>query len=155
MASHEIDLHGQTWSEALAAFIEFYNGAVQQAGGGAAGRLNIIHGYGSTGVGGVLRTRLRAFLKRHEERLEFMPGEQVDGNQGHTIVVPMEPLPGGEDLLAEQVCAYCERARSRSKIIGKFRRYGAPMVMQSIRKLERQQRLRALIKGRIKVYEVV
>jgi hypothetical protein len=155
MASHEIDLHGQTWSEALAAFIEFYNDEVLRAGGGEAGRLNVIHGYGATGVGGVLRTRIRAFLQRHEDRLEFIPGEKVDGNQGHTIVVPMEPLPGTEDLLAEQVWAYCERARSRSKIIGKFRRYGAPMVIQAIRALERQQRLRALVKGRIKLYEVV
>lgn len=58
-----IDLHGLTWTEAQAAFIEFYNGAVRQAGG-KAGSLNVVHGYGSTGTGGVLRTRLRGFLER-------------------------------------------------------------------------------------------
>ncbi|MDP6065601.1 MAG: hypothetical protein QGI49_12600 [SAR202 cluster bacterium] len=67
----------------------------------------------------------------------------------------MEPLAGTEDLLAEQVWAYCERARSRSKIIGKFRRHREPRVISAIRTLERQQRLRAQVKGRFKLYEAV
>jgi len=143
----EIDLHGLTWSEALAAFIEFYNDEIQKVGRGA-GSLDIVHGYGSTGSGGVLRTRLRAFLQRHEEYLEFMPGEKVDGNSGHTIVVPMQPLPSTDDALAEQVWAYCEQAKSRSKIIGKFRRHGEPAVIQAIRVLEIEKRLRTVNKGR-------
>ena len=155
MAPRELDLHGQTWSEALAAFVEFYNAAVQETGGHGAGSLDIVHGYGSTGPGGVLRTRLRAFLQRHEDRLEFMPGESIDGNQGHTIVVPMQPVPSTEDALAEQVWAYCERAKGRSKIIGKFRRHGEPRVIEAIRALEQQKRLRTVNKGRVKSYEAV
>jgi hypothetical protein len=151
VASRELDLHGQTWSEALAAFVEFYNDAVQEG----AGSLDVVHGYGSTGEGGVLRTRLRAFLQRYEEHLEFRPGEAVDGNQGHTIVVPLQPLPSTEDALAEQVWAYCERAKGRSKIIGKFRRHGEPRVIEAIRALERQKRLRTVNKGRVKSYEAV
>ena len=59
-----LDLHGLTWTEAQAAFIDFYNGAVRQASGNAGSRLDVVHGYGSTGTGGVLRTRLRGFLER-------------------------------------------------------------------------------------------
>ena len=51
--------------------------------------------------------------------------------------------------------AYCERAKGRSKIIGKFRRHGEPRVIEAIRALERQKRLRAVNKGRVKLYEAV
>ncbi len=154
MASREIDLHGLTWTEALPAFIEFYNDEVQKTGR-VGGSLDIVHGYGSTGTGGVLRTRLRAFLQRHEEHLEFMPGESIDGNQGHTAVIPMLSLPSTEDALEEQVWTYCEQAKGRSKIIGKFRRHGEPTVIQAIKALESQQRLRVVHKGRVKSYEAM
>ena len=154
MASHEIDLHGRTWSDALEEFLDFYNSAVQSAGGRAV-VLSVIHGYGSTGAGGVLRTRFRAFLRRHETRLEFLPGENVDGNRGHTIITAKKPLPVTGELLAEQVWEYCERPRTISKITGKFRRHGDSKVTQAIRSLESQRRLRATVKGRTKVYEAV
>ena len=58
-----LDLHGLTWAEAEASFIEFYNQTVRQADKDAV-RLDVVHGYGSTGTGGVLLTRLRGFLGR-------------------------------------------------------------------------------------------
>ena len=72
----EIDLHGKTWHEALPEFIAFYNEALHHAGGGPAARLNVIHGYGSTGAGGVLRKRLHNYLAEQARlgRLEFTPG---------------------------------------------------------------------------------
>ena len=54
-----------------------------------------------------------------------------------------------------QVWAYCERAKGRSKIIGKFRRHGEPRVIEAIRALEQQKRLRTVNKGRVKSYEAV
>lgn len=146
-----LDLHGQTWSEALPAFIEAYNGALRRSGGG----LEVVHGYGSSGVGGALRSRLRSFLRRHEGRLEFMLGEDMDGNAGVTFVVPRTALPDVDDLLAEQVLEYCERPKSRSKIMGKFRRHGDPKVGQAMGMLEREGRLRAVSKKGVKVYEAV
>jgi hypothetical protein len=154
VASRKIDLHGLTWTEALPTFIEFYNDEVQKMGRGG-GSLDVVHGYGSTGPGGVLRTRLRAFFQRHEEHLEFRPGESIDDNQGHTVVVPMLSLPSTGDALEEQVWAYCERAKGRSKIIGKFRRQGEPAVIQAIKALESQKRLRVVHKGRVKSYEAM
>jgi hypothetical protein len=154
VASRKIDLHGLTWTEALPTFIEFYNDEVQKMGRGG-GSLDVVHGYGSTGPGGVLRTRLRAFFQRHEDRLEFMPGESIDGNPGHTLVTPMLSLPSTGDALEEQVWAYCELAKGRSKIIGKFRRQGEPAVIQAIKALESQKRLKVVHKGRVKSYEAM
>ncbi len=148
-----IDLHGRTWPESLAELIAAYNRLL--AAGPPSELLEVVHGYGSTGTGGSLRRRIRSFLRAHSDRLEFQPGEEANGNPGHTIVLPIQPLPEVRDLLAEQVLEYCATARTRSKITGKFRRHGDPTVMQAIRSLEMQGRLRTVNKGRNKAYEAV
>ena len=148
-----IDLHGRTWPESLVELIAAYNRVL--AGGSRSEVLEVVHGYGSTGTGGLLRRRVRAFLAAHGDRLEFQPGEDSDGNPGHTLVLPIQPLPTLNDRLAELVLEYCETARTQSKITGKFRRYGDPSVIQAIRSLERQGRLRAVSRGRNKAYEAV
>ncbi len=148
-----IDLHGRTWSESLVELIATYNRVL--ATGTSSEVLEVVHGYGSTGTGGSLRRRIRSFLAAHSDRLEFQPGEDADGNPGHTIVLPIQPLPEVSDLLAEQVLEYCETARTQSKIAGKFRRYGDPSVIRAVRTLERQGRLRAVARGRNKTYEAV
>ena len=148
-----IDLHGRTWSESLTELIATYNRVL--ADGSSSEIIEIVHGYGSTGTGGSLRRRVRSFLTAHSDRLKFQPGEDADGNPGHTLVMPIRPLPGVSDLLAEQVLEYCETARTQSKITGKFRRYGDPSVIQAIRSLERQGRLRTVARGRNKAYEAV
>ena len=154
--AHTLDLHGLTWTEAQAAFIEFYNSAVRQAGGKATSRLDVVHGYGSTGTGGVLRTRLRGFLERQSSCLEFVPGEDIDGNRGHTLVVPLKPLGSLGDQLEEEICAYCAQPRTISKITGKFRRHGEPEVLHAIHALEKQQRVRAVPgKGAVRLYHAV
>ena len=141
MATYELDLHGLTWQESLKEFLSVYEEAVSSGGEPSSIQITVIHGYGSTGEGGVLRNRLRGFLSRFGECLEFTPGEDIDGNQGCTIVKPVSHLPDMNDLLAEQIFDYCERARSRSKVIGRFRRHGQPKVMEAIRSLEKQGRL--------------
>lgn len=148
-----IDLHGMTWSEALAELVDAYNRTLRS--GSLSETLDIVHGYGSTGTGGAMRIRVRSFLQIHSTRLEYVPGETADNNPGHTLVLPIEALPAVGDLLAEEVWEYCETARTQSKITGKFRRHGDPKVIQAIRSLERQGRLRAVARGRIKAYEAV
>ena len=149
-----VDFHGKTWSEALAEFLDLYNRALRSEGG-ATVTLDVVHGYGSTGTGGAMRVRIRSFLERYPRHLEYMAGESVDGNPGHTVVLPVQPLPAISDLLAEQVWEYCETPRAQSKITGRFRRHGDPQVLQAIRTLEKQGRLRTVNRGRIKVYESV
>lgn len=152
-----IDLHEMTWHEALPEFIAFYNEALQRAAGSPAGSLNVIHGYGSTGAGGVLRKRLRLFLKEHESqgRLEFTPGEYVDANLGHTLVQPIQPLPVAHEMLADEILAYCANPRTLSKICGKFRRHSEPAVKAAVESLIRSRRLQAVGKGSRKMYKPV
>lgn len=154
-SDREIDLHERTWYEALPAFVALYNEVVQRAAGGAAGTLDVIHGYGSTGTGGVLRKRLQNFLQEQarQGRLEFTPGEHVDANLGHTLVQPIQPLPAAHEMLAEEVWSYCQRPRTLTKISGKFRRHGEPSVKAAISSLVRQRRLTMVGKGSRKTYE--
>ncbi len=147
-----IDLHGKTWAEALSDIIDVYNRMVQQ-GAGSRDTLDIVHGYGASGTGGSMRVRIRSFLSRHSDRLEYVSGEDLDGNPGHTVVMPIRSLPGSVDLLAEKIWEYCDHPRTVKKITGQFRRDGDPKVQQAIRTLEKQSRLRAVYKGREKAYQ--
>ena len=154
MDTLEIDLHGKTWPEALQDFVDAYNKAVQP-GGHTCRLLRVVHGYGSTGGPGILRTRFRKFLERHGARLDFVTGEKTSGNPGYTIVTPRQPLPGTDAALCELVWDYCEQPKTLSKIVGQFRRYGNPRVQQAVRSLEGQRRLRKTVKARNTVYLAV
>ena len=149
-----LDLHGLTWAEAEATFIEFYNQTLRQAGKNSVG-LDVVHGYGATGTGGVLLTRLRGFLGRYESCLDFQAGEKVAGNPGHTIGVPLKPLPSLRDQLSQDIWEFCDRPRSQSKIIGKFRRHGETKVLSTIKTLEKQKRLPPSNQGAHKLYQAV
>ena len=169
MDSLDLDLHGKTWPEALQEFVDAYNLAVSGkersgterfgrsgAGGGHTCRiLRVIHGYGSTGGPGILRTRFRRFLEKHSDRLDFTLGEKTDGNPGHTTVTPRLPLPGADAALSELVWDYCEQPKTLSKIAGQFRRYGTPRVQQAVRSLESQKRLRKVARARNSVYQAI
>jgi dsDNA-specific endonuclease/ATPase MutS2 len=85
--SRSIDLHNFTIAEAIREFVRFYNACVRS---GYRGRLEVIHGYGKSGSGGVIREELRKFLKAHEETFgEFLAGESLR-NPGVTILYPRE-----------------------------------------------------------------
>ena len=87
--SRSIDLHERTVPEAIREFVRFYNTCVKS---GYRGRLEVIHGYGSTGGGGVIREELRKFLKAHSGTFgEFLAGESLR-NPGVTILYPGESL---------------------------------------------------------------
>ncbi|MGA3371358.1 MAG: Smr/MutS family protein [Terracidiphilus sp.] len=87
--SRSIDLHAYTVPEALREFVRFYNDCVR---GGFHGRLEVIHGYGSSGVGGSIREELRRYLKAHAAIFgEFLAGESLR-NPGVTVLYPRETL---------------------------------------------------------------
>jgi DNA-nicking Smr family endonuclease len=84
-----IDLHNLTVPEAMREFVRFYNACVR---GGFHGRLEVIHGYGSSGVGGSIREELRRYLKAHAAIFgEFLAGESLR-NPGVTVVYVKETL---------------------------------------------------------------
>ena len=154
MDNLDLDVHGKTWAEALEDFVDAYNKAVQP-GGHACRTLRVIHGYGSTGGPGVLRTLFRKYLEKQEARLEFTPGEKADGNPGYTIVKPVHSLPGADAALSELVWDYCEQPKTLNKIVGQFRRYGMPRVQSAVRSLEAQKRLRKASKAKNSLYQAV
>jgi hypothetical protein len=85
--SRSIDLHERTVAEAIREFVRFYNACVRS---GYRGRLEVIHGYGKSGSGGVIREELRKYLMAHEDIFgEFLPGESLR-NPGVTILYPRE-----------------------------------------------------------------
>ncbi|MGA3161497.1 MAG: Smr/MutS family protein [Terracidiphilus sp.] len=98
--TRSIDLHNFTVAEALREFVRFYNHCVRN---GFRGRLEVIHGYGSTGGGGVIREELRKYLKAHSGTFgEFLAGESLR-NPGVTVLYPREtlatmPLGAGVDF---------------------------------------------------------
>jgi hypothetical protein len=98
--SRSIDLHNCTVHEAIREFVRFYNACVR---GGYHGRLEVIHGYGSSGSGGGIKQELRRYLKAHEDTFgAFLAGESLR-NPGVTILYPGDtpaamPLGSGADL---------------------------------------------------------
>ncbi len=154
MASFCLDLHGKTWAEALGEFRDFYNSVARSHPGA---ELEVIHGYGSTGQGGRLRSSLRRFLERQTSAgyLSYHEGEEVDGNPGHTLIIVRQPLPSANDDLADGILVFCARPQSERKIMNRFRRHGDPQVRAAIRLLESQKLLRRVVVGREKGYEAV
>ncbi len=141
MGTIELDLHGQTWAEAIEEFIRVYNDAVENSDKLATPDIVVIHGYGSSGEGGVIRHRLRAFLRRFPERVDFTPGEEANGNQGCTVVTPLTKLPRALDILEEEIAQFCGQTRTKNAIAGKFRRHGDRRVLNAIQTLVQQGRL--------------
>jgi len=87
--NRSINLHNFTVAEAIREFVRFYNACVRS---GYRGRLEVIHGYGSSGSGGVIREELRRYLKAHDEIFgEYLAGESLR-NPGVTILYPGEKL---------------------------------------------------------------
>ena len=155
MGFYEVDLHGMTWRKSLEEFIALYNHAIECTDDPTSVQIKVIHGYGSSGEGGVLGNRLRSFCQRFDDYLEFTPGEQIDGNMGCTVITPIKQLPDTDDLLAELISYYCEQPRPRSKIAGKFRRYGSPRIAEAIKELEKQRRLTTLRKNGLVMYQAL
>ncbi|MBN1265276.1 MAG: Smr/MutS family protein [Anaerolineales bacterium] len=143
-----LDLHGLRVKEALELFLRTYNSRIQDQ---PFGSLVVVHGYGSSGEGGKIRRRLRSFLDQYPLYLTYQRGEEL-GNPGITIVFPHQLLPTSETLLEEEVFAFCTKPRTREKIAGKFRKYGQPQVLETIRKLERQGLLEVISCGSHRCY---
>ena len=115
-SSDQLDLHGLTFAEALDRFVEQYNVRVKR---GQLGCWTIFHGYGSTGEGGVIRSKLRAFLARHSDQLCFEPGDNY-GNPGWTWVYPKDRLPDKRERLALEILEFCTDPKAEEKILREF-----------------------------------
>ncbi|CAN2041362.1 Protein containing Smr protein/MutS2 [Candidatus Magnetomoraceae bacterium gMMP-15] len=149
MYSAEINLHKYTVSEAMDVFLKYYN---QYAGN--IEQIKVIHGYGSSGNGGRIRTRLRALLKNYPDRVAFHRGESISNNPGYTLVFPHNTLPSALDILGIEILEYCTIPKTKKKIAGKFRKYGDSKILSTLKFLEKQAKLTVKWKGRHKCYVV-
>lgn len=148
---NEIDLHGCLVPEAIDRFVTYYNTRVRA---GDYSRILVIHGYGSTGEGGKIRTRLRGYLSSHDAELAFEFGENLSGgNLGNTYVFPRKPLPSMSDALSNEILEFCRSPKTKSKIAGKFRLFGEARIQASLQTLEKQKLLRISHKGSHKLFQ--
>jgi len=148
--SSGIDLHGLTVIAAIEKFVLFYN---QRVKSNNLSSFEVVHGYGSSGEGGAIRTRLRSFLSRHSDYLGFISGEGIfPPNPGKTIVSPRKALPTMVDQLGEEILEFCVSAKTASKISGKFRRHGEDKIQSALKSLERQNLLESFFKGQYRHY---
>ena len=94
----KIDLHGKRTRDAIELFIAHYNKLVSAGGE----RLEVVHGYGSSGVGGDIRGALKALLDAYPGKVRYISGEMI-GNKGVTVVIPDEPLPSRRAAVAAAI----------------------------------------------------
>ncbi len=160
-AGRKLDLHGRNRNRAIEEFVEFYN---KQINTGDLVAISVIHGHGSTGKGGVIRILLRKLLGYYTGYLNFILGEEWDGNPGHTVVIPRLPLPTleegwdrklghmrmqprsplgtPEDVLMEAIVQYCGIPRTSKQIIEQFTACaGSSTISSMIEQLEMLTRI--------------
>lgn len=148
----QIDLHNMTYYEAIRHFIKRYNDILKS---GENEIIEVIHGYGSGGKGGIIKRRFRKYLKEHCDYLEFEPGEGIRGlNQGLTLVIPKKPLPELTDMLETEIIEYCSQApKTMEKIKGHlFKRYDEKYIKSTVKSLVKKGLLKEELKRRGAVY---
>jgi DNA-nicking Smr family endonuclease len=90
VAEKKIDLHGLRERDALSKFIRDYNTCVRS---GWRDPIWVIHGYGSSGHGGVIGRAVRAYISANLSRFEKVVEGESLANPGVTIVYPKRLLP--------------------------------------------------------------
>ena len=141
----EIDLHGYKVSEATHYFIKFYNTMLET---GSKDPIKVIHGYGASGIVGGIKLRIRSILKSNQSSLEYVAGEDVDGNPGYTLVYPKRRLSEASASLSDPIVELCSVPKTQSGIISKFvRKNSEHEIIKAIQELERRGFLRSFYKN--------
>ncbi|HVP57426.1 MAG TPA: Smr/MutS family protein, partial [bacterium] len=83
MSDKQIDLHGLPAREALRRFIRDYNAYVRS---GRRDPIQVVHGYGSSGRGGVILRAIREYLAANARCLDHIVEGESLANPGVTIV---------------------------------------------------------------------
>lgn len=142
-STDQLDLHGLSVADAIERFVDEYNLRIKR---GQLACWTIVHGYGSTGEGGVIRSKLRAFLDQHPDKLRYEYGDNY-GNPGWTWVYPKLRLPDRKERLALEILEFCSMPRVEDKILREFTGEGGVQVKEIVRSLVKQGRLKSINKG--------
>jgi DNA-nicking Smr family endonuclease len=90
MPEKKIDLHGLTELEALRKLVRDYNVHIRS---GCRDPVWIVHGYGSSGRGGVIHRAVRRYISANIDRFDkVVEGDRL-ANPGVTLVYPKRLLP--------------------------------------------------------------
>jgi hypothetical protein len=145
----ELDLHGMKTADAMSFFMREYDNALESG----SSSLKVIHGYGSGGVGGDTRRCIRALLSANPACVDYVAGEEVDGNPGYTVVYPKRRLPSGATGLYDSIIQFCSSPKTKSAIVRRFvRRTPESEIDRALRDLENRGRLRTFFRNGRKHY---
>jgi hypothetical protein len=136
-------------AEALEQFVQHYNSRVDT---NQYGCWKIIHGYGSTGEGGAIRLKLRAFLDQHLDKLRYESGDNY-GDPGWTWVYPKVRLPDRRERTVSAILSFCSTGKTEEKILREFAKWGEVQVKQAVRSLAKQGKLKILNQGAKVLYQ--
>ena len=114
--------------------------------------MRVIHGYGSSGVGGKIQRQLRKFVQSNVAHLEWTAGEDCENNPGVTIVHPRTLLPDTQNQLKSEILVFCSIPRTESKIAGEFRKQSAREIKDAVRSLVRAGQMKAVFRSGHDVY---
>ena len=145
----EINLHGCTTEDAIQSFISYYNQHVKSK---QKKEFRVIHGYGSSGEGGKIRSKLRNFLECFHEEIGFRTGESLDNNPGYTLIYPRKELPSLENMLGLEILKFCEIPKTKKKIANNFRKYGDSKLLSTLKQLEKSKQIVVKWKGKHKCF---
>ena len=148
-SSDDLDLHGFTTAEAIEQFVQYYNVRVDN---NQYGCWKVIHGYGSSGEGGAIRIKLRAFLDQHLDKLQYEAGDDY-GDPGWTWVYPKFRLPDQRERMATAILRYCSEGKTEEKILREFGKMGEVLVKRAIRSLAKQGKLKVMNKASKVLYQ--
>jgi hypothetical protein len=145
----DLDLHGFTVAEAIEQFVLHYNTRVDN---NQFGCWKVIHGYGSTGAGGVIRVKFRAFLDEHLDKLRYEIGDGF-GDPGWTFVYPKVRLPHQRERMAAAILSFCSEPKNEDEILRELINMGEVQVKKTVRSLSRQGKLMTVNKGAKVLYQ--
>ncbi len=148
----QIDLHNMSYFQAIRYFIKKYNEILKS---GKKEPLVVIHGYGASGKGGVIKRNFQNYLNEHTQYLSFYPNSDITGiNQGCTTVFPKKTLPVLTDILEDEILDYCSTSpKSMEKITGVlFKKYDEKKIKSAVKSLVKKGGLTETLKKRSSVY---
>ncbi len=136
-----IDLHHMNRNEAIRFFIDKYN---EILGKGHRGEIEVIHGYGSSGKGGIIKKEFKEFLLKHKDYLDY----EVDVNPGMTRVYPKKKINDVLDIISQDILEFCTGTpRSLDKIKNNFfKKYRVQEINSCVKRLVKKGELEKILK---------
>ncbi len=149
-----LDFHdGSTTGEALQSFYATYNRLFKSDPQYV---LHVIHGYGSSGVGGEIRNKLRAFLNENNNYLEYQKGEEIDNNPGYTNIFLGKPLPPISEYLQPKILDFLSKSDEPiKKILDKFYDWPQADIKKALITLKKGGLIQQRQRGRTEIYHKV